>query len=41
VTSACAALAHPLDGSVTQSTAALLDDLGTRGAILGGRGGPS
>jgi hypothetical protein len=36
VVASCAALAHPVDPAVTASTAALLEDLLARGAILGG-----
>lgn len=36
VVGGAAALEHALDGAVLASTAALLDDLGTRGVVLGG-----
>ncbi len=36
VVDACAALSRPVDPAVTGSTAALLEDLMERGAILGG-----
>jgi hypothetical protein len=36
VVGACAALGHPVDAAVTGSTAALLEDLLGRGAIVGG-----
>jgi len=36
VVGGAAALDHPLDGAVTQSTAAVLEDLRARGALLGG-----